>query len=171
MFDSDEPYLLNVVIPNSVTSIGPSAFRECQGITNLLLSSSLTSIGTNAFDICYALTGIYFLGNAPSAPTNLFHDATHATVYYLPHTTGWTNRFGGAPTALWAPPIPAPGIALYSNQPVIFLPYLAESIGTNFQVQMTTNLGSGNWSVVTNVVQFIALQITNAPSPAYFRLQ
>ena len=170
MFNNDGN-LPALVIPNSVTSIGPYAFRECQNMTNIVLSASLTSIGAGAFDNDYALAKVYFLGNAPSAQTNLFHNATHATAYYLPYTTGWTNTFGGAPAVLWTPPLPSLGITTYSNQPVVILPYLAESIGMHFQVQMTTNLNSGNWVEVTNGVQFIAVQITNPPSPAYFRLR
>lgn len=93
-----------------------------------------------------------------------------ATAYCLPHATGWTSSFAGIPTALWTPTPPTAGIILYSNQPVVILPYLAESIGTHFVVQMTTNPSSGPWVTVTNGLQFLGVQITNAPSPAYFRI-
>jgi hypothetical protein len=36
---------------------------------------------------------------------------------------------------------------------------------------MTTNLASGNWVTLTNCVPLISLQVTNAPSHAFFRLQ
>ena len=36
---------------------------------------------------------------------------------------------------------------------------------------MTTNLASGNWVAVTNSIPFTGVQISNAPSPAYFRFQ
>ena len=39
----------NSVIPNSVTSIGDSAFYGCSGLTELTLPSSVTSIGVAAF--------------------------------------------------------------------------------------------------------------------------
>ena len=71
----------------------------------------------------------------------------------------------------WHPVLPPAGITMYSNQPVVIVPYLSQSIGTHFLVQMTTNLSSGNWVTVTNGAQFIGVQITNAPSGAYFRLQ
>jgi BspA type Leucine rich repeat region (6 copies) len=172
MFDGDN--FKNIVIPNSVTTIGPEAFRECQDLANIILSASLVSIGSGAFDINYALTSVYFLGNAPnSAPTNLFSYSSapsNLTVYYLPHTTGWTNTFGGKPAVLWTPPLPPLGITTYSNLPVVIFPYLAQSIGNHYQVQMTTNLNSGNWVTVTNSVLFIGLQITNQASPAFYRL-
>ena len=62
---------------------------------------------------------------------------------------------------------PALGISIYGNQSVVFFP---TSTGTNFVLQMTTNLASGNWATVTNGIPFSGLQITNAPSPAFFRL-
>lgn len=62
---------------------------------------------------------------------------------------------------------PLEGIAIYSNSPVIFFP---TSPGTNFSVQMTTNLNSPAWVTVTNGVPFSGVQITNAPSNAFFRL-
>jgi alpha-tubulin suppressor-like RCC1 family protein len=65
-------------------------------------------------------------------------------------------------------PPPALGISTYSNLPVIFFP---TATGTTYVLQMTTNLASGNWVTVTNGIPFSGLQITNAPSPAFFRLQ
>ena len=41
--------LTSVTIPNSVTSIGGSAFRNCYGLTSVAIGSGVTSIGNNAF--------------------------------------------------------------------------------------------------------------------------
>ena len=46
----------NSIIPNSVTSIGESAFRGCSGLTELTLPNSITSIGEYAFYSCRGLT-------------------------------------------------------------------------------------------------------------------
>ncbi|MBR6248903.1 MAG: leucine-rich repeat protein, partial [Muribaculaceae bacterium] len=40
----------NTVIPNSVTSIGDYAFRDCSGLTSVTIPNSITSIGLCAFD-------------------------------------------------------------------------------------------------------------------------
>ena len=40
----------NTVIPNSVTSIGGSAFSNCKGLTSITIPNSVTSIGNYAFD-------------------------------------------------------------------------------------------------------------------------
>ena len=41
--------LTSVVIPNSVTSIGDSAFSGCSGLTSVVIPKSVTSIGEAAF--------------------------------------------------------------------------------------------------------------------------
>ena len=47
-------------------------------------------------------------GQRPKDYPYLFGFGSHATVYYLPGTTGWGTTFGGRPTVLWDPPtIPA----------------------------------------------------------------
>ena len=60
------------------------------------------------------------------------------------------------------------GISTYNNSPVVFYP---TAIGTNYTLRMTTNLASPNWVTVTNGVPFSGVQITNAPSNAFFQLQ
>ena len=48
----------NTVIPNSVTSIGNSAFSDCSGLTSISIPNSVTSIGNYAFYYCSGLTSI-----------------------------------------------------------------------------------------------------------------
>lgn len=47
-----------LVIPNSVTSIGDFAFRGCSGLTSVVIPSSVTSIGDCAFQYCCGLTSV-----------------------------------------------------------------------------------------------------------------
>ena len=42
----------NTIIPNSVTSIGYKAFRDCRGLTSVTIPNSVTSIGSSAFSYC-----------------------------------------------------------------------------------------------------------------------
>ena len=47
-----------IIIPNSVTSIGGSAFRGCRGLTSVTIPNSVTSIGSYAFEECSGLTSV-----------------------------------------------------------------------------------------------------------------
>ncbi len=106
---SDCTSLTNVMIGTNVTSIGNWAFSYCTRLTNITIHGSITSIGIYVFYRCNSLMGVYFIGNAPILERvykfanydNLFGGTDKATIYYLPGTTGWSNTFGGRPTAIW----------------------------------------------------------------------
>ena len=49
---------LNTIIPNSVTSIGNSAFYGCSSLTSITIPNSVTSIGSSAFSGCSGLTSV-----------------------------------------------------------------------------------------------------------------
>ena len=50
--------LTGIIIPNSVTSIGDSAFQACTSLTSVTISNSVTSIGVKVFHSCFSLTEI-----------------------------------------------------------------------------------------------------------------
>ena len=50
--------LTSVTIPNNVTSIGRSAFYNCSGLTSVTIPNSVTSIGQYAFSGCSGLTSV-----------------------------------------------------------------------------------------------------------------
>ena len=49
---------MNTIIPNTVTSIGNSAFRGCSGLTSITIGNSVTSIDGYAFYYCRGLTSV-----------------------------------------------------------------------------------------------------------------
>ncbi len=51
--------LTSVTIPNSVTSIGESVFLGCDFLTSVTIPNSVTSIGFQAFHLCYRLTSVH----------------------------------------------------------------------------------------------------------------
>ena len=52
--------LASITLPNGITSIGEEAFESCISLSNIVLPSSLTTIGFGAFWICSNLTNITF---------------------------------------------------------------------------------------------------------------
>ncbi|MBN2505196.1 MAG: leucine-rich repeat domain-containing protein [Verrucomicrobia bacterium] len=97
--------LTNVTLGNSVTNIDSYAFVYCSGLTRVTLPATLLNIGQEGFRSCTGLTGVYFMGNACSVGWGAFAGDEHATVYYLPETTGWGTTFGDRPTAPWMPEV------------------------------------------------------------------
>ena len=63
--------LTGIIIPNSVTSIGSSAFSGCSGLTSVSIPDSVTIIGMYAFSGCSSLTNI----TIPDSVTNIGMDA------------------------------------------------------------------------------------------------
>ena len=53
-----------LVLPNSVVTIGTTAFRRCASITSLTLSNTLNEIGQAAFINCASITGTLVIPNS-----------------------------------------------------------------------------------------------------------
>ena len=54
--------ITEIVIPNSVTSIGNSAFKNCSSLVNIVIPNSVTAIDSYAFDGCSKLEKVYYSG-------------------------------------------------------------------------------------------------------------
>ena len=66
-----ESGVTEVVIPDSVTSIGNSAFKGCKSLTSIVIPDSVTAIGDYAFHDCKNLTSIVI----PDSVTAIGDDA------------------------------------------------------------------------------------------------
>jgi hypothetical protein len=58
--------IASVTIPNSVTRIGASAFFNCTSLASVTIPNSVTRIGNNAFAYCTSLTSVTFEGTIDS---------------------------------------------------------------------------------------------------------
>ena len=65
-----------MVIPNSVTSIGESAFYNCSGLTSVTIPNSVRSIGGAAFAGCSGLTSVTIGNSVTSIGESAFGECT-----------------------------------------------------------------------------------------------
>ena len=73
-------------IPNSVTSIGNSAFYECDNLTSIIIPNSVTSIGNSAFSYCEKLTSITIPNSVTSIGENAFSSCTNLKSITIPNS-------------------------------------------------------------------------------------
>ena len=78
--------LTSLTIPNSVTSIGAYAFGYCGSLTSLTIPNSVTSIGNNAFYYCRGLDSLIIPNSVTSMGTWSFQYFSNLTYVSLPNS-------------------------------------------------------------------------------------
>ena len=78
--------LTSVSIPNSVKNIGNSAFLGCSGLTSVTIGNGVTSIGGNAFGGCSSLTSITIPNSITSIGGSAFINCTSLTSIIIPNS-------------------------------------------------------------------------------------
>ena len=77
--------MTSVTIPNSVTSIGGSAFGDCTGLTSVVIGNSVTKIGEWAFLGCTGLTSITCEASTPpECESDVFYKVDKSIPLYVP---------------------------------------------------------------------------------------
>jgi len=174
--------LTNIIIPDSIKSINASTFYGCQYLASVTIGSGVTDIQVFAFaDIGNAPSwpnhpppdqvGFYFRGDAPRLlDSRVFDRDPKATVYYLPGTTGWSNTFGGLPTAVWQPKMQLDSNSGDTNALGFKVSWAS---GKTVVVEACTNLSNPEWTAIqtntltTGSFYFSDPQWKNYPSQAY----
>ena len=90
--------LTNVLIDNGVTSIEDDTFFCCYNLTGIAIPDGVTTIGENAFYCCYSLTGIVIPASVTTVGHLAFEGCSSLTsVYYQGTASDWEKiRFGSA---------------------------------------------------------------------------
>ena len=78
--------LMNITIPNSVTSIGSNAFLNCYSITSVTIPDTITSIGSGMLQYCYSLASITIPNGVTSIGNYAFYGCCSLTSITTPDT-------------------------------------------------------------------------------------
>ena len=73
-----------MIIPDSVTSIGSSAFSGCTSLTSVIIPDSVTIIGSSAFSGCISLTSVIIPDSVTSISNSAFSGCTTLTNVVIP---------------------------------------------------------------------------------------
>ena len=73
-FGIDVNRIINVTIPDSVTSIGDHAFYSCESLESIIIPEGVTSIGDSAFSWCYSLKSVTIPDSVTSIGDSAFYD-------------------------------------------------------------------------------------------------
>ena len=79
-------------IPNSVTSIGEDAFRNCKSLTSVTIPNSVTSIGDYAFCWCSSLTSVTIPNSVTSIGEDAFSWCSSLTSVTIPNSVTYIGE-------------------------------------------------------------------------------
>ncbi|MEE1005332.1 MAG: leucine-rich repeat domain-containing protein, partial [Bacteroidaceae bacterium] len=86
LYSDETTEITNLIIPNSVTSIGRCAFYGCSGLTSVTIPNSVTSIGNKAFCYCSGLTSVTIGNSVTSIGQDAFNGCTNLASVNIPNS-------------------------------------------------------------------------------------
>ena len=86
LYSDEDTEITNLIIPNSVTSIGDDAFYGCKGLTSVTIPNSVTSIGDGAFYSCKGLTSVTIGNSVTSIGHEAFSNCSGLTSVTIPNS-------------------------------------------------------------------------------------
>ena len=92
LYDIHHHNIHSVTIPESVTSIGQSAFEACFSLDSLIIKDAATSIGESAFDGCSHLTTLSLGKNITTIGDYAFQQCSYLTNVTIPQSVTSIGR-------------------------------------------------------------------------------
>ena len=92
LYDIHHHSIHSVTIPESVTSIGQSAFEACFSLDSLIIKDAATSIGASAFDGCSHLTTLSLGKNITTIGDYAFQRCSYLTNVTIPQSVTSIGR-------------------------------------------------------------------------------
>ena len=92
LYDIHHQNIHSVTIPESVTSIGQSAFESCFSLDSLIIKDAATSIGASAFDGCSHLTTLSLGKNITTIGDYAFQGCSYLTNVTIPESVTSIGR-------------------------------------------------------------------------------
>ena len=86
IYSDEDTEITNLIIPNSVTSIGNYAFEGCSSLTSITIPNSVTSIGEYAFYKCTGLTSVTIPNSVTSIGDHAFANCSGLTSVTIPNS-------------------------------------------------------------------------------------
>jgi len=86
LIDENGGEIKEVVIPNTITTIGDNTFRNCNGLTSISIPNSITSIGNCAFYGCTGLTTLEIPSSVTSIGKDAFNGCSGLTSVKIPNS-------------------------------------------------------------------------------------
>ena len=125
-----------MTIPNSVTSIGGTAFQNCNSLTCATIGNSVTSIGRYAFQNCSSLTSVTIGKNVTSIGELAFEGCSSLTSVYCKSTT---------PPAIWWSDFDYRGSFPYNRGMIIYVPRSSHDAYMQYNIPSGRQVAQTNW--------------------------